>query len=87
MTLPPGWINNMVAPELLMPTYEGDQTPGWRAAPGSQHGAQPKSANNPDGNIPGVPIMALDGDSLGYLVGPPPQGSPKSAGDHKIKGQ
>ncbi len=67
MTLPAGWIPNLPAPESTVPSYTGDQTALW-AGPGP--GMQPRSVNNPAGQMPGIPVMAINADNIGALAGP-----------------
>jgi hypothetical protein len=71
MTLPPGWIPNNFAPGERNSSYTGDPTSGWEAGVGGATGLQPKSANNPEGTLAGVPAMAITLELATYLAGDP----------------
>lgn len=69
MATPAGWVANQ-RPAEATTSYTGDPTAGWEAGPGGATGVQPKSANNPAGTLPGVPVMAITAETAKKLAGP-----------------
>ena len=65
----PTYIPNLVAPERAGGEYSGPTFAQWS---GGTTGYQPQGANNPAGQIPGVPIMSINAETLEKLSGPQP---------------
>jgi hypothetical protein len=61
------YIPNFPAPERAGGEYTGSPV---TAVLGGTHGYQPQGANNPLGDVPGVPVMSLTAETLGKLSGP-----------------
>jgi hypothetical protein len=65
------YIPNFPAPERAGGEYTGNPV---TAVLGGPTGIQPQGANNPAGQIPGIPIMSIRADTLAMLSGPQPVG-------------
>jgi hypothetical protein len=64
------YIPNYPAPEREYPERSGEDD-GWMpGTPGT--GVQPKGPNNPRGEIPGIPVIAITAAVTGTLSGPQP---------------
>lgn len=53
-----GWLPNPPAPETLLPPVTSEELEAV-AGPGGAIGPQPITSTNPDGDYPGIPLMAL----------------------------
>lgn len=62
------YIANPRPAECLAPSYSGDQSSTWVAAPGSEVGPQPISDSNPHGTYAAMPAMTLTLETLGLLA-------------------
>ena len=65
------YIPNPPAPERAGGQYTGNPV---TAVLGGTIGIQPQGANNPAGQVPGVPVMSITAASLQLLSGPQPSG-------------
>lgn len=63
-----GFIPPMLAPELTVPQVTGNDL-SWVAGPGRAKGVQPITSTNPDGDIPGIPVMSLRSATAGTVSG------------------
>jgi hypothetical protein len=65
------YIENFPAPERAGGEYTGNPVTAYL---GGGPSMQPQGANNPEGNVPGIPAMALNAATLAMLSGPQPAG-------------
>jgi hypothetical protein len=73
MSLPSGWLPNVPAPETVVEPYTGDQTSTWTEPQNPvAFGPQPKSVNNPSGQLQGIPVMGVTAEIAQTLSGPQP---------------
>jgi hypothetical protein len=63
------YIENFPAPERAGGEYTGNPA---LAALGGTVGIQPQGENNPEGQVPGIPAMALTAATMAMLCGPQP---------------
>lgn len=63
------YIPNFPAPERAGGEYTGNPV---TAVLGGTHGYQPQGANNPLGDVPGIPVMSINAETLQVLSGAQP---------------